>query len=226
MAKGEQTDSAVDGRSVRWADHKAERRAMILDAAVAVIGEEGPDVGVGTIAKRAGVPRSVVYRVFKDRSDLDEQLRVQILSLLLDHVAVDPRGTIGEAVADGVHSYLDWVVRFPQLHLFLGIGSASRRTAGSRTVAGAKTAIAVKVTGLFEMNLRARNVDPSLAETLAFGLVGLVDQSVNRWVANPQRAIDETALAQFLEMSIWSTVNGVAGQLGIEIVPDDPVLYV
>ncbi len=226
MAKGDQTDSVVDGRSVRWADHKAERRTMILDAAIAVISEDGPDVGVETIAKRAGVPRSVVYRVFKDRSDLDEQLRVQILSLLLDHVAVDPRGTIGEAVADGVHSYLSWVVQFPQLHLFLGIGSASRRTAGSRTVTGAKTAIAVKVSSLFDMNLRARGVDPSLAETLAFGLVGLVDQSVNRWVANPQRAIDEKELAEFLKMSIWSTVSAVAAQLGIEILPGDPVIYV
>ncbi|MCZ4277664.1 MULTISPECIES: TetR/AcrR family transcriptional regulator [Nocardiaceae] len=226
MAKErDQPESAVDGRTVRWADHKAERRTRILDAGVAVIGEKGPDVGVETIARRAGVPRSVVYRVFKDRSDLDEQLRVRILGILLDRLAVDPMGTIGEAVADGVDSYLSWVVEFPQLHLFLGIGSASRRTEGSRTVTGAKTAVAVKVTAVFDMNLRARNADPALAETLAFGLIGLIDHSVNRWLANPERAIDEQQLAEFLKLSIWQVVDGVAKREGIEIRPSDPVIY-
>lgn len=214
-----------DGRATRWDDHKAERRDRILVAAMAAIDEQGPDVGVQQIAERSGLPRSVVYRIFKDRGDLDEQLRARILERLMEHVApaLAPTGTIEEAIARAVENYLRWIVESPHLHQFLGTGSASRRTTGSRAVTGTKTAIAVQLAGLFDAVLRSFDKDPALAETLAFGLTGLVDVSVNRWIGNPQSALPVDQLAEFLTVSIWQVLDGNLRRLGVTIDPSTPV---
>src|SRR5699024_2555453 len=125
---------ASDGRATRWNDHKARRRGHILDSAVEVISEKGSDVGVQQIAERAGVPRSVIYRHFAGRGDLDERIRERIVDHLLEAIgpALDPRGTVREAIDQAVGSYVQWIIDVPRLHHFLGIGSAKRRTVGSR----------------------------------------------------------------------------------------------
>ena len=139
-----------DGRSTRWNDHKEQRKARILDAALDAVNEGGADVGVQQIAERADVPRSVVYRIFKDRADLDEQLRVRILEMMMTDLAptLTPKGTVGEAISRAVETYLQWIVKYPRLHHFLGKGSPSTRATGSKVVTGTKTAIAVQLGNL------------------------------------------------------------------------------
>ena len=63
----------ADGRQVRWDKHNQARRQHILDAAIAVLedAEPGGEVHVQQIADRAGLSRTVVYRHFADRADLD-----------------------------------------------------------------------------------------------------------------------------------------------------------
>ncbi|MFE3289558.1 TetR/AcrR family transcriptional regulator [Rhodococcus sp. NPDC059234] len=214
-----------DGRATRWDDHKADRRDRILDAAIAAIEEGGADVGVKQIAERAGVPRSVVYRIFSGRGDLDEQLRARILERLMEHVTpgLTPAGTIREAIVDAVDNYLRWIVEAPRLHQFLGTGSPSHRTTGSRAVTGTKTAIAVQLTGLLEEVLRSLGKDSGLAESLAFGLIGLVDVSVNRWLSNPQSALTIEQLSDFLTVSIWQVLDGNLRRLGVDVDPTTPV---
>src|SRR3954451_19513632 len=52
----------------------AHTRQLILDAARAVFAEEGLDVGLHEIAKRAGVGVGTIYRRFPDKEDLIEAL--------------------------------------------------------------------------------------------------------------------------------------------------------
>lgn len=214
-----------DGRATRWDDHKADRRDRILNAAMDAIDELGPDVGVKQIADRAGLPRSVVYRVFKDRGDLDEQLRTRILERLMGYVtpALTPAGTVAEAIDNAVDNYLTWIVEAPRLHQFLGTGSPSHRTTGSRAVTGTKTAIAVRLTALLESVLRTLDRDTDIAETLAFGLIGMVDVSVNRWLSNPERTLDVAQLREFLTASIWLMLDGNLRRIGVELDPATPL---
>ncbi|MDF0532320.1 TetR/AcrR family transcriptional regulator [Tsukamurella sp. 8F] len=225
------TDSATappDGRVTRWDDHKAQRRDAILGAAVEVVAERGADVSVQDIARRASVPRSVVYRVFADRADLDEQLRARILRELSIRLApsLDPQGTLEEAIASAVDTYVRWIVEYPRLHQFLSIGSRTRRTVGARAVTETKTEIALRVSGLAASVLRAHGADTAVAESLAFGLIGLVDAAVNRWLANTRHEIDADGLATFLQTAIWAVVHGTAAQAGIELVPTMSVVAV
>ncbi len=155
-----------DGRSTRWNDHKEQRKARILDAALDAVNEGGADVGVQQIAERADVPRSVVYRIFKDRADLDEQLRVRILEMMMTDLAptLTPKGTVGEAISRAVETYLQWIVKYPRLHHFLGKGSPSTRATGSKVVTGTKTAIAVQLGNLLGTILTSRGKPSKMAE--------------------------------------------------------------
>ena len=64
----------TDGRQLRWDSHNQARRQHILDAAIDVLAdsEPGAEVHVQQIADRAGLSRTVVYRHFADRADLDK----------------------------------------------------------------------------------------------------------------------------------------------------------
>lgn len=216
---------ASDGRATRWNDHKARRRRHILDSAVEVINEQGSDVGVQQIAERAGVPRSVIYRHFAGRGDLDERIRERIVDHLLDAIgpALDPRGTVREAIDQAVGSYVQWIIDVPRLHHFLGIGSAKRRTVGSRVVTGTKTAIASQIADLFRRTLTAADASPAVAETLAFSLTGMVDSTVNRWLTHEQPELTADELADFLRTAIWQVLHATLQGAGVTISLDTPV---
>ncbi|GAA4395520.1 TetR/AcrR family transcriptional regulator [Tsukamurella soli] len=229
MSRNEElNERPLDGRVTRWDDHKAQRREAILEAAVEAVAEGGADISVQDIALRAAVPRSVVYRIFADRADLDEQLRLRILGDLIGRLTptLDPRGTIAEAIEFAVDTYVRWIVEYPRLHQFLSIGSRARRTVGARAVIETKAEIALRVTAIAAEVLRANGADTGVAESLAFGLIGLVDATVNRWLANPGHSIDAAGLAAFLRTSIWSVVQGTAAQAGIALEPTMQVVAV
>ncbi|WP_446221266.1 TetR/AcrR family transcriptional regulator [Nocardia sp. IBHARD005] len=210
-----------DGRTTRWDSHKAERRDLILDAAVDAINEFGPSVGVAEIADRAGVPRSVVYRIFTDRDDLDEHVRGRIVTRLMAQLAptLAPEGEVGAAITQAIETYVDWIVKFPRLHHFLGTGSPKRRITGSRVASGTKTAIAVQLAGLIAAVLRKQSAPTDLAESMAFGMVGLVDGSVNRWLNNPNSPVKAAELAEFLSSSVWHLLESNTRRLGVGIDP-------
>ncbi|MCX6399159.1 MAG: hypothetical protein NTX33_04405 [Propionibacteriales bacterium] len=214
-----------DGRDTRWADHRAARRDLILNAAIEAIDAEGGTVAVAAMADRAAVPRSVVYRLFEDRDDLDEQIRSRIIDELMSDLrpALDPTGTIQEAIERATTTYVGWVDGHPRLQQFLGTGSATRRRTGSRVVTGTRTAIARGLSRLLEAeftHLAEEQAPPGNAENLAFGIVGLVDGAVNRWVAHPESRSTPEELVEFLADAVWSVLSTNAQRLGLTLQPD------
>ncbi|MDQ0994044.1 TetR/AcrR family transcriptional regulator [Streptomyces sp. V3I7] len=224
MADTTNTRAEADGRSTRWNAHKAKRQIDLIDAAVAAIEEEGPGVGVKQIAERIGLPRSVVYRHFKDRADLDELIRERIVASLMAELAptLEPDGTVMTSIRRIIHAYLDWIGRNRRLHAFLGTDACAPGD-GSGVVAGTKAAIAVQLGKLFAAVLTHLEKDASLAAPTAFGLVGFVDATVNSWLADKQPRLRSAELADFLACSIWSVLHGNLGTLGVEIAPNQPI---
>ena len=97
--------------------------STILDAAIAVLedAEPGEDIHVQQIAQRAGLSRTVVYRHFTDRADLDHAVQAAILEMLagelLPEVTLD--GTIErDHPAASSAPTCDWTVAHPSLHRF------------------------------------------------------------------------------------------------------------
>ncbi|MFC7486009.1 TetR/AcrR family transcriptional regulator [Knoellia sp. CPCC 206453] len=227
MSRGEPQDETTreDGRHTRWDGHRAQRRDNMLRTAINAIERRGSEIAVAQIAAEAGIPRSVVYRLFRNREDLDEQIRVRIIEDLMSELepALNPEGTIREAISDAIAVHVGWVSRHPALHQFLGVGAVSP-SPGAKIVAGTRTAIAVYLAALLDLQLARlgrRAVPAGTAENVAFGIVGLVDGSVNRWVSRPpelRTSVED--LTEFLCDTVWGTLAGAATRLGIELDPD------
>ncbi|MEU1225743.1 TetR/AcrR family transcriptional regulator [Streptomyces sp. NPDC005828] len=222
MAEDRETRNGArpDGRDTRWTGHRAERRDQVLTAALTVIGREGTAVSVAAIGAEAGMPRSVVYRIFRSREDLDEQIRARITDDLMAALspALAPRGTIREAIEHAAGTYVGWVALHPELHRFLGSGSPA--------VTGTRTAVALHLARLLDAYAE-RFLDGGPAPTgfnlnLAFGMVGLVDGVVNQWAAHPESRSSLDDLTHFLSDALWGVLASATLRLGLKLDPDQP----
>ncbi|MFB6629029.1 TetR/AcrR family transcriptional regulator [Streptomyces sp. NPDC056362] len=214
-------DGRPDGRDTRWTGHRAERRDQVLTAALAVIGREGTAVSVAAIGAEAGMPRSVVYRIFRSREDLDEQIRARITDDLMAALspALDPRGTIRESIERATATYVGWVALHPHLHRFVGTGSPA--------ATGARTAIALRLALLLD-TYAERFLDDGPAPNglhlhLAFAMVGLVDTVVNQWAGQPEPRSSLDDLTEFLSDAVWGVLSTTTARLGLKLDPDQPV---
>lgn len=220
------TTQHADGRASRWDRHRADRRERILAAALTAVQAKGASVGVQEIADLAEVPRSVLYRLFKDRRDLDEQLRARILDDLMAVLepTLNPEGTVAEAIARSVDTYVGWIAVNPRLHYFLGAGSEGRDgRRNSPLVSGTKIAIAGTVREVFENALRAQGAPTTIAEPMAFGLVGFVDGSVNRWLSQSMQPMAAAELSSYLQEAIWAIVDNSLRKAGVMLNPLTPI---
>ena len=217
-----------DGRQVRWDRHNQERRQAILDAAIEVIqlGEPGAEFHVQQIAERAGLSRTVIYRHFNDRADLDHEIQIAILddlwALLLPAVTLD--GTIPDIIERIVSTYVTWAVEHPGLHRV-----AEQDTSGSDSpLQQGIERIAHQVVELIEIAVDSLGADPTddqraALDPLVFGLVGAVFGAVRRWVARDEQVPGADVLVGLVTESVWFIIDGHARTLGLELARDQPV---
>lgn len=212
-----QSAARRDGRSARWDRHRAQRRSEFVGAAIAAITEHGPDVHVEQIARMAGVPRPVLYRHFKDRADLDAAIAHRAAELLLAELApaLAPTGTPLAALGRLVETYLRWVESRRALYRFV-----VRRTApGQDEPAIVRATVALHAKTLLTGYFRYYGADPAVVEPLAFGLVGLVDAAIDRWLQPGAAPVDRTRLADRLTAALWNVLDGELRAGGIEVDP-------
>ena len=216
---------AQDGRQVRWDKHNQTRRQQILDAAVEVIeaGAPGEDYHVQQIAERAGLNRTVVYRHFSDRADLDLAIRTHVMDRFTKQLApaVSIDGTINEIIRRIVSTYVEWTVTHPALH-------AVAAQEGSGAFQHGIDRIAAMLTDILELAIAMLGADldeneEALVDPLAYGLVGAVHGAVRRWVAREPREPSAASLSQLLSMSVWNLLDGHARRLGLDLDPDVPL---
>ncbi|MFI6937738.1 TetR/AcrR family transcriptional regulator [Streptomyces sp. NPDC050418] len=223
MADRTGDEPQVDGRSTRWDEHKAQRQVELVDAAVALIEEEGTRFRVQRLAERVGVPRSVLYRHFKDRATLDELIRRRVVESFMRRMepTLTFDGTVEEAVSRVVGAHLDWVAQHPRLYSYMGVGEHAM--GDGSLVADTKTAIALMLSERFGEVLKALGVPKAPIRSVAVGIVGFVDTAVNQWVNDPQRDVSEEELRAMLCRSVWAVLDATLRDLGVELSPDQRV---
>ncbi|HEX7740347.1 MAG TPA: TetR/AcrR family transcriptional regulator [Marmoricola sp.] len=221
----------ADGRQTRWDEHKAERRRQILEAAVAVIerGEPGEEVHVQQIAEESGVGRSVIYRHFADRADLDRAVQGYVLGqlrdLLLEEVALT--GTIEQIILRIVSTYVSWAAEHPELHRL-----AEREPTTPRGDVG-ELELAVKalvdevvqiiLLGAAVVGVELSEDDALALEPLIFGVVGMAFGTVRRWLWRDEREPSPDALSTILAQTIWWAIHGMAHDRGVDLDPHVPL---
>ncbi|RJS46010.1 TetR/AcrR family transcriptional regulator [Nocardioides cavernaquae] len=229
MTQALDAPTSADGRDRRWDDHRQERRARLISAAITLIDRDGSDVGVAAIAAEAGIPRSVVYKLFRDREDLDEQIRGQIIDEMTAALAplLVPRATLREMIRVAVTTYVGWVTAHANLHRFIGSGSTTRPTPGSPAITGGKTAfsqsVVALVNALIPQMTHGAKLPRGSAENLAFALTGITDSVVNRWLLAGRSRSSKRDLCRFLTAASCSVVESASTLAGIDIDLDAPV---
>ncbi|WP_067562104.1 TetR/AcrR family transcriptional regulator [Nocardia acidivorans] len=211
----------------RWGDHNAERRRVIMDALIELIEEfePGSEIPLQAIADRAGVKRSVIYRHFVDRRELDARTRQYAVELHLDEVTptLDPDDTLRETIFRTVDGYVRLVSARPRLNEWVERGPGSQDPSGQAVVSGTKAAIAERISVLFETAAAVLGqTDPGI-EVAAFAIVSMVDGAVTRWLHTRPDGYGATAVSRLLTDSIVYLVQGHARVRDIEVDPDIPV---
>ncbi len=220
----------TDGRQLRWERHNAQRRERILRAAVDVIAESAPgtEVHVQAIADRAGLSRTVVYRHFNDRGDLDRDVQSLVLQELWDELlpAVSLRdGTITSIIRRIVATYVGWTVAHPSLSRFVEIDTSRD---GSGPLQRGLEITAGRVTDVIEVAIDLLDVELSdderaALDPLVHGVVGAVFAAVRRWLVRPERQPDAAVLVDVVTDSVWHVLDGHTRRLGVPLDPDLPV---
>ena len=217
----------TDGRQLRWDSHNAARRQHILDAAIAVLADSPPgaEVHVQQIADRAGLSRTVVYRHFADRADLDQAVQGRALELLRAELvpALSFEGTPVDIIRRIVAAYVGWASEHPGVHAF-----AQHDPPGGGQMEGAIQQIAGQIEDLINVGVEVLHVEldrdeVSALDPLVFGLVGGVFTATRRWLAREERQPGRERFVDLLTEATWVQIAGLAGARGVELAPDVPV---
>jgi AcrR family transcriptional regulator len=213
----------TDGRSTRWDEHRAQRQGELVDGAVALIEEEGAHFRMQRLAERMGLPRSVLYRHFKDRATLDELIRRRVVESFVSRMepTLTFEGTIEESVHRVVGAHLDWVSQHPRLYAYMGV--AEHSMGDGSLVADTKTAIALMLGERFGEVLKALGAPQAPVRSVAVGIVGFVDTAVNQWMRDPQPEQTEDELRAMLCRSVWAVLDSTLRSLGVELSPQQRV---
>lgn len=218
----------TDGRQVRWEQHNVDRRAAILAAAIEVIEATPPgdEISLAHIGERAGVGRTVIYRHFADRAELDREIRVAVLNDVWDHLlpVLTLQGSIPEIVERAVAAYIGWADAHPALHHV----AVTTEPGGGNPLDEGVAVIADRVVELIEtaveiLPLELGDDDKAAIDPLVHGFVGAVFGVVRRWLARPVREPGAEVLVELTTASVWFQIQGHARALGLELRADQPI---
>ena len=210
---------ARDGRSTRWDQHRSERRAAIIAAAIAAIEEHGPDALTGQIADKAGVPRTHVYRHFDGKQALDLAVSRHVANQIGTSIraGLATPGSARDVIRAAISQHLGWIEAHPNLYRFIAAHAYTVGTTGS-PADDAKAAFAAELTALLERYMRAFAVDPTPAARVIVGVVGMVDATAAWWLEH--RDVPREQLTATLAEQVWLVIDHMARESGLVLDPD------
>lgn len=209
----------MDGRATRWAAHNDAQRERIITAAISLYDEGNAAPSLQEVADRAGLARSVLYRQFEDRRDLDRAVRYYVLAMLWaqlePHFAIgdDPRGTLRSVL----QIYVEWAAAHPRLHhlVDLDLDETGPLQHGLDQIA---TAVVDLLVDWFRaVGAEVSDADIVATDPLAHGVVGLVHATVRRWVEQGCAVPKASALIDLIAELIWAMITARAEAYGVSI---------
>jgi AcrR family transcriptional regulator len=219
----------LDGRQLRWADHNEGRRLVVLRAAIELLEEQpiGTELRVQQIADRAGLVRTVVYRLFSNRVDLYRAVQLHIVGMIRENLDRNMvlSGSIEQIIRSIVGGYVGWVDEHPQL---LDMAQRALGDGVPGELDRATDSMAADISSLFQAGatLLGHDLDDDQLNTLDLLVVGILGQvrgSVNQWVRRPERSVGPAGLTKMLSRWIWYQIDGQAREIGVELDPKVPV---
>ncbi|OBB32907.1 TetR family transcriptional regulator [Mycolicibacterium peregrinum] len=218
--------AAVSGYEARWEQHNTERRAQILQAAVALVEENPPgtEISMVRIAERAGVAKSVVYRQFTGKDELERRVRSWVFddfAAVLDTNLDVSKGSLRDILTRTVAAVADWMLDHPRLDDFVRRGPTFEGDGTLDAVSELKLRMTRQSEEVIAAIAQTIGVDDSAFKTVPFAVVTMVEATLSAWIrgAAPERSREEV-VAHLADFS-WYVLDGAARASGLEINRDD-----
>ncbi|PFG41824.1 TetR family transcriptional regulator [Isoptericola jiangsuensis] len=209
---GQQVRPRPDGRSTRWDDHRAQRRAALVREARRAVHELGPGASMDDIAAIAGTSKSIFYRYFDDKAGL----RLAVAEAVVRGM----HRRLAEAAAEApsphaalramVRTYLQTIESSPHVYWFV------TRTAigGNESDDGRTEALGAYldsvITLVAEPFAQAAGVPPTTAAAWASGAVGFVRGSGEWWLGHSRaEGLTRDELVEQVTTWLWTGPVGV-----------------
>ena len=215
----------MDGRSTRWEQHNAAQRARIVEAAIELIEANGDLPTLLEVGRSAGVSRSVLYRQFADRNDLESAVRVRGMEMFFEvfqpHLTLE--GTVHQTLERCATAY----VRFAMEHRYLHQRADQNPAEGSELQRSIDL-VADQIAGLLVSSFRAggaqvSDADVEATDPLTHGLINGVYATVRRWLARGGKVPDAEHLIALIVEAAESLIDSRARSYGLDIDFDAPL---
>jgi AcrR family transcriptional regulator len=216
--------TAVDGRSTRWDDHRAARRAQLVNAARKAVHRYGPGVSMDEIAAEAGTSKSIVYRYFEDKAGLRLAVSSAVVADMHDALrqAAEAAPTPLAALRAMVRVYLEMIEHSPHVYWFVtrtsiaGVEPAEPADPADRrpgAVGTAEAPLSAYLDSVIELVAhpfaQAAEVPPGVAAAWAAGAVGFVRGAGEWWLSHPEERPEREDLTEQVTRWLWNGPVGV-----------------
>lgn len=208
----------ADGRSTRWAAHRARRREQLIDAALTVLGTHGAEFGLDQVAAEAGVTKPVIYRHFGDRAALLDAMAERATNRLMERLmpAVYDQGAPRARIRASITAMTDFLEDSPNVFLLYGRRLPDQ---SSDVVGVSKEFISSALGPLLQEHILAVGFDrPDVVAVWAEGLIGFVQNATEWWLTH--RELDRELMIDNVTMLIWAQIYGLYRMHGVSVDPD------
>ena len=181
-------------------------REHVLDAAERVIRRDGAGSSLEAVAVEAGVTKPIVYDRVGGRADLADALAER----LADRMVFATRTALaGETLSQTgltrfIEANLRTVADHRELFLYVTGGSTEQTALGRLSLAGMSTQPLAKTLAVWRSGIQQ---DPGVAESWAFGIVGMLQMVSQWWIT--QEDLSATEVAGQISELLW---NGLPGR--------------
>ncbi|MDE9367812.1 TetR family transcriptional regulator [Luteipulveratus sp. YIM 133132] len=199
----------VDRRTTRWDEHREQRRAGLIEAAVRTIDRLGPDASVAEMAREAQASKPVLYRYFADKNEVHAAVAAWGSAKVAERVlpALITRGPMRERIGAAVDGYLSVIEEHPSVFRLL-----IHHRADGDILAAEKSSIAAALAGLMAGQLRHLGLDTALAEPWSHAIVGLCLTTGEWWLDT--RTMTRAEIGGHLSLLIWHALAGIVQEKG------------
>lgn len=194
-----------------------------MESAVALLDESAPgtEIPVQSIAKRAGLAKSVVYRQFEGREDLDRRIRSYLLedfdTTISSQLDINS-GSIIDIATRTIRAVLDWMTDYPHRYEFMRSGATDDDPAVD-AISTVKVRMEQRVRGVLIPITEMLGIDYSPFESVTYAVVTMVEGSLSRWLREAEPVRTRTEIVEDLANYVWYVLDGAGGSVGVSLDP-------
>lgn len=194
-----------------------------MESAVALLDETAPgtEIPVQSIAKRAGLAKSVVYRQFEGREDLDRRIRSYLLQDFDTTISSQldvTEGSIIDIATRTIRAVLDWMTDYPHRYEFMRSGATDDDPAVD-AISTVKVRMEQRVRGVLIPITEMLGIDYSPFESVTYAVVTMVEGSLSRWLRESEPVRSRSEIVEDLANYVWYVLDGAGGSVGVSLDP-------